>query len=195
MFEERQRLAALEGSAPEALADGHGASELLGALPELQGYLWKKSPNQLRFRSFSKRYAILRGMQLYWWKSKQDASDDKGLGNGPLCKGFVDFAAGPVELNPMLENSSTFTLMPSGGSWVKGAIHKGDPSRPFTFDTTGCEYGREVWVGALTKHIRSASCRRADRATVVPDDDFYAAVGLPIPDTSSSSSNRLLRVG
>jgi len=202
MFEERQRLAALEGSAPETLVDGQRASELQfsrdpSALPELQGYLWKKSPNQLRFRSFSKRYAILRGMQLYWWKDKKDASDDKGLGDGPLCKGFVDFSAGPVELQPMLENSSTFTLMPSGGQWARGAIRKGDrdPSRTFTFDTTGCEYGREVWVGALTKHIRSASCRRADRTTVVPDDDFYAAVGLPIPDSISSSSNRLLRVG
>jgi len=199
MFEERQRLAALEGIAPELLADGHRASEVVlsqdpSALPELQGYLWKKSPNQLRFRSFSKRYIILRGMKLYWWKSKQDASDDKGLGDGPLCKGFLDFAAGPVELKPMLENSSTFTLMPSGGLFVAGAIRKGDPARPFTFDTTGCEYGREVWVEALTKHLRSASCRQSERITVVPDDDFYAAVGLPIPGTSTSS-NRLLRVG
>mmetsp|Transcript_124000 Transcript_124000/g.246912 ORF Transcript_124000/g.246912 Transcript_124000/m.246912 type:complete len:418 (+) Transcript_124000:35-1288(+) len=199
MFEERQRLAALEGSAGEHLADGYRISDVVAskdpsALPELQGYLWKKSPNQLRFRSFSKRYVILRGMKLYWWKTKQDASDDKGLGDGPLCKGFLDFAAGPVELKPMLENSSTFTLMPSGGLWVRGATRKGDPGRPFTFDTTGCEYGREVWVGALTKHIRNAPCRQADRATVVPDDDFYAAVGLPIP-SSSSTSSRLLRVG
>mmetsp|Transcript_1644 Transcript_1644/g.5067 ORF Transcript_1644/g.5067 Transcript_1644/m.5067 type:complete len:452 (-) Transcript_1644:103-1458(-) len=152
-------------------------------LPELQGHVWKKSPNQLRLFSYEKRYFVLRDMQFCWWKSKNDALSDGTAGRGKLCKGFIDMTAGPVEVQLMLGNESTFSLRPPNGTWAPGAIAKGDSGREFTLDVTNLEHSRDTWVGAIREHIiRAKQVAPKSVSSVAADLSFYKAVGLPAPD-------------
>mmetsp|Transcript_50694 Transcript_50694/g.156954 ORF Transcript_50694/g.156954 Transcript_50694/m.156954 type:complete len:488 (+) Transcript_50694:113-1576(+) len=155
-------------------------------LPVVRGYLWKKSPNQLRIMSlmsYEKRYFVLSNMQLFWWKTKQDAvADNENGASGKHCKGFINMTAGPVEVEPTLSNDSTFSLKPSGGTWAAGSIAKGDTGRAFTLDATDSEHRRDTWVSGLREHARRArqvSPKSAD--VVAADAGFYAAAGLPSP--------------
>merc|ERR1712139_507432 len=53
-------------------------------------------------------------------------------------------------------NATTLTLKPKSGTWVDGAIGKGDKGRGFTFDTSKSVHSREAWAAVIRKQIQIA---------------------------------------
>merc|ERR1712048_503813 len=147
-----------------------------GVVPDLRGYLWKKSPNPYRAKAFEKRYFILSGSIIAWWNTMEGA-----LQKTEERKGFIDLVGTNVVIEPDLGNDTTFTLKPKDGVWKDGAIKKGDSGKSFTLDTTGTEHTRAAWLDAIDAHSGRAAQLAKTEDVVIPDTDFYEMLGLEVP--------------
>merc|ERR1712139_572307 len=117
--------------------------ELMSAPDSLKGYMYKKSPHPMRFwGTMDWRYICVEDMQLTWWKSEDEANASLDMRRAPSqmgrastqkpddgAKGFINFGAQCVELTIEKGNATTLTLKPKSGTWVDGAIGKGDKGR------------------------------------------------------------------
>lgn len=114
---------------------------------EIQGHLWKKSPNVMAFRKYQRRYFRVKNAKIHWWASKDDMLKKK-----TKPRGCLDLKANPADFVP--DGSIRFTLQPKDGKWSSGSSFTGQASgRKFYLDSSDSEYSASEWAARMKEHI------------------------------------------
>eukprot|EP00929_Paragymnodinium_shiwhaense_P021882 TRINITY_DN14148_c0_g1_i1.p1 TRINITY_DN14148_c0_g1~~TRINITY_DN14148_c0_g1_i1.p1 ORF type:complete len:1947 (+),score=476.92 TRINITY_DN14148_c0_g1_i1:170-6010(+) len=132
------------------------ALEALQSLPRLQGHLWKKSTCKFRLSGWDWRYFCVRNMQMYWFRTCEDASTPEAAGpvGGPLCKGHISLLANDCEVVSVDSSPDAFTIRAVDGAWKQEYGNRSaGTSRVFYFDASGTNFDSEDWLDVLRQHI------------------------------------------
>jgi len=148
--EERERLPSWYVQAPQP--------PVIKPLLPLRGHLHKESPSAW-LSKWDWRYFVLRDLRLLWWTSDKYAEEPAALDDdgGSKCKGSIDFAACPTEVEKEAGSPSIFILRPRDGHWVEGSItDTRNPDRVYRFDCAGSEHNRDKWMDVIRAHLKCA---------------------------------------
>eukprot|EP00928_Gymnodinium_smaydae_P003305 TRINITY_DN11187_c0_g4_i1.p1 TRINITY_DN11187_c0_g4~~TRINITY_DN11187_c0_g4_i1.p1 ORF type:complete len:1458 (+),score=342.26 TRINITY_DN11187_c0_g4_i1:284-4657(+) len=154
-------------------------------LPELRGYLLKKSPALLRATAYDQRYFKLQDTRLFWWRTKEEADEPQAAvaSGGPRCKGILDLVAGDSEvIAERVEGppgTARFSLRTAGEGWsesslIKKIVNDRNKHRVYVFDAHGSEHDRDKWIDTITAHVRHAQGLRERRRAL------EAGEGIPM---------------
>lgn len=127
--------------------------------PELRGFMSKKSNAMLRITGWDKRYFILQGQRLLWWKTEADAGKYDPLTplSGCDCRGFANFAVGKAKVKADETNLTMFLIEPEGGKWPEGSLKDmSDAQRVILLDANGSSHSRQEWMEAIAANISNS---------------------------------------
>lgn len=152
-------------------------------VPVLFGYLYKRSPDKIRFfKPFDWRFFVVCDGKVIWWKDEDSClppertqgpslMDDimtecVELENNHRFKGMVNLNMSAARVVADPQNETLFYLEPVG-EWAEGSTtdKSQDPRRVYVFDATGSEHPRAAWIRAIQKHIDASSQRTCRKST------------------------------
>merc|ERR1719162_1716499 len=108
----------------------------------MKGFLWKKSPSQMRIfgNAWDRRFVTLISGRLSWMEGEK----------GTAVSGFIDLPCNTTTAEAILASTTEFRLHVQGG---KG-FFTGGSMRTFHFDAEGSAHSRENWMAGIKEHMR-----------------------------------------